>query len=147
MERITRKINLYYYLIYTLTILTTIIGYMINISETDIPSINSNLHIVLSSSVILYLIISIPLALALFFRYSKKLANIENENEKINKYAQAAAWRLLAIGFGLIFSVVTFYILRSVDMIYCAGISAIALFFCKPTEGKVRKDLNLEEEE
>jgi hypothetical protein len=30
-------------------------------------------------------------------------------------------------------------------MIFCALIAAIALFFCKPTEGKVISDLKLED--
>jgi hypothetical protein len=147
MERIVKKINLAYYLIYTLTILSTIIGYMATLNSQNIPDIKSSFSITLSSLVILYLIISIPGALALFHRYIKKIAEIEDRYTKINKYTTAATWRLLIVGFGLVFSVVAFYFIRTPSMIFCAAIAAIALLFCKPTEGKISSDLNLDDED
>lgn len=136
-----------YYLIYTITILSTIIGYVVTMSRETSVDVKSPLSITLSSIVILYIIISIPAALALFHRSTKKWAAIEDRFTKINKYVAGATWRLLAVGFGLVLSVMVFYILRSESMIFCAGISAIALLFCKPTEGKIISDLNLDDNE
>lgn len=136
-----------YYLIYTITILSTIIGYVVTMSRETSVDVKSPLSITLSSIVILYIIISIPAALALFHRSTKKWAVIEDRFTKINKYVAGATWRLLAVGFGLVLSVMVFYILRSESMIFCAGISAIALLFCKPTEGKIISDLNLDDTE
>ncbi len=147
MEGIIRRINLAYYLIYTLTILSTIIGYMMTMNTENTVSLTSNLSITLSSVVILYIIVSIPSALALFHRYTKKLALIEDKFIKLNKYASAATLRLLVVGSGLVISVIVFYIIRNQSIIFCAGISAIALLFCKPTEGKIISDLKLEDEE
>ena len=147
MEGIIRRINLAYYLIYTLTILSTIIGYMMTMNTENTVSLTSNLSITLSSVVILYIIISIPSALALFHRYTKKLALMEDKFTKLNKYASAATLRLLVVGSGLVISVIVFYIIRNQSIIFCAGISAIALLFCKPTEGKIISDLKLEDEE
>jgi len=148
MENIVKRINLAYYLIYTLTILATIVGYLLTMNQDTNIDIKSNLSITLSSLVYLYLMVSIPGALALFHRYTKKLSEIEDKYTKINKYVTAASWRLIAVGFGLVFSVITFYIIRTQSMIYCAAIAAIVLlFFCKPTESKIISDLKLEDTE
>lgn len=145
MEKIVKKIYLAYYLVYTITILLTIVGYMVTMTRETSVDIKSTLSITLSSIVILYMLISIPSALAIFNRNTKKWAQIEDRYIKINKYVTGATWRLFIVGFGLILSVVVFYILRTESMIFCAGISFIALFFCKPTEGKIISDLKLEE--
>ena len=63
------------------------------------------------------------------------------------KYEKGAVLRLLAIGVGLVGSVILFYITNNISMIYCVGITAIALLFCKPSEDKIIADLKLDEEE
>lgn len=148
MEKIVKKINLAYSLIYTATILATIIGYMLtSTSESTIPSPKSELSISLSTLVIAYILISIPAALAIFHRNTKKWAAIEDRFTKINKYVAGAKLRLLVVGLGLVMSVVIFYILRTPSMIFCAGIAAVALLFCRPSENKIISDLKLDEEE
>jgi len=147
MERIVKKINLAYYLIYTLTILSTIVGYLITQTRETTIDVKSPLSITLSSVVIIYIIISIPAALSIFNRSIKKWKNIEDEYTKMEKYAAGATWRILAVGFGLVLSVVSFYIIRTETMIFCAGITAIALLICKPTAGKINSDMKLEEPE
>jgi len=148
MENIVKRINLAYYLIYTLTILATIVGYLLTMNQETSVDIKSNLSITLSTVVYAYIMISIPGALALFHRQAKKLSEIEDKYTKINKYVTAASWRLLVVGFGLVFSVIAFYIIRTQSMIYCAAISAIVLlFFCKPTESKIISDLKLDDSE
>lgn len=72
---------------------------------------------------------------------------IKDDYVKFEKYATGATWRILAVGFGLVLSVVAFYIIRTESMIFCAGITAIALLICKPTVGKIRSDLKLDEPE
>jgi len=147
MEKFVKKIYLAYYLIYTVTILSTIIGYIVTLTHGSSVSVQSPLSITLSSIVILYLIVSIPAALALFHRGTKKWAQIEDNYTKLNKYVAGATWRILVIGLGLVMSIVVFYIIRTESMIFCAGISAIALLFCKPTENKIIKDLELDNTE
>ena len=147
MQSIIKKINIAYYLIYTLTIIATFSGYLITMNSGYTSDIKSSSSITISSAVILYIIISIPCALALFHRYTKELNMIEDNYIKLNKYSIAATWRLLVIGFGLVFSVVAFYFIRTESMIFCAGIAAIALIFCKPTEVKISSDLKLDESE
>jgi len=147
MERIVKKIYLAYYLIYTVTILSTIVGYIITQNSTTSVDVKSQLSINLSSFVILYIIISIPASLSLFHRSTKKWIEIEDNFKKMEKYTTGATWRILAVGMGLVMSVVAFYILRSPSMIFCAFIAAVALLFCKPTENKIKSDLKLHEPE
>ncbi len=147
MERIIKQINLFYYLIYTATILVTIIGYILTMSSFEPILMNSPLGISLKSIAIIYMMISIPLALGGFFQQSKKWILISDENQKFNAYKKGAILRLLLVGFGLIINIVCFFVIRTdVSLIYCAGISAIILlFFCKPTVAKMISDLKLDE--
>jgi hypothetical protein len=147
MEKFVKKIHLAYYLIYTATILSTIAGYVVTLTRETSVDVKSPLSVTLSSIVILYIIISIPAALAIFHRSTKKWALIEDNYTKLNKYVAGATWRLLAVGFGLVLSVVVFYIIRTESMIFCAFITAIALLFCKPTEAKIINDLKLDDKE
>ena len=145
MEKLVKKISIAYYMIYTLTILSTITGYILMQSRETIVDSKSNLSITLSSIVILYIITSIPAALSVFHRNTKKWMEIKSDYEKFEKYATGATWRILTVGFGLVLSVVVFYIIRTESMIFCAFITAIALLICKPTVGKIRSDLKLDE--
>ena len=147
MERIVKKIYLAYYLIYTLTIIATIVGYFISQSSDTVFNAKSQLSINLSSFVILYIIVSIPVSLSLFHKNTKKWIAIEDMSLKLEKYTAGATWRIFAVGFGLVLSVVAFYIIRTPSMIFCAGIAAVALLFCKPTENKIKSDLKLDEPE
>jgi hypothetical protein len=148
MQKTLKSITQFYYYIYSATILTTLGGYIVNMSRDVSYGPKDPLNIALSSIVILYLLISIPLALGLFFKKTKKWSLIEDENLKYTSYEKGAKLRLLAIGIGLLASIIVFYILRSnISLIYCAGIGAIALLFCKPTQSKINSDLHLEESE
>ena len=147
MERLVKKINNAYYLIYTITILATITGYLITQSRETTIDVKSQLSITLSSLVIIYILLSFPAAIAIFQRNIKKWIEIKDSFQQLEQYAAGATWRLLAVGLGLVLSVVAFYIIRTESMIFCAGISAIALLYCKPTVGKIKSDLKLEEEE
>jgi len=131
-------------MIYTLTILATIIGYLTTQSHEAVD-VKSRLSIAVSSFVIIYLFISIPAAISIFIRNTKKCMLIEDNYKKLDKYAAGATWRILVVGFGLVFSVIAFYIIRTESMIFCAGIAAIALLYCKPTVGKITSDLKLDE--
>jgi hypothetical protein len=150
-SRIVRQINTAYYWVYTSTILSTVIGYYMTMNRESVPDVKSELSITLSSLIIMYLIISIPAALALFHRNLKKWCEIEDEFLKHKKYIAGAKLRLLVVGVGLVGSVIGHFVLYAgtpnMTMIACAAIAAIALYFCKPTTGKVADELNIEEDE
>lgn len=107
----------------------------------------SDIGVTLQSVLILFIIGSIPLTLATFNRMTKKWTAIGNIDERIIKYRQAGILRIIIIGVGLILGVVFFYVMQSQSMIFTAGIAAIALFFCKPSENKIIIDLKLDESE
>jgi len=149
--RIVRQINQAYYLVYTTTILSTLLGYYLTVNREGVSNIKSELSILISSLIIMYIIISIPAALALFHRNLKKWREIEDEFLKHRKYIFGAKLRLLVVGTGLVASVIGHFILyagtQNMSMIACAGIAAIALFFCKPSANKVAAELELEIDE
>ena len=149
MDRILKQISQVYYYIYTATILTTVIGYVITMNDFNPISMTSPTGIALKSIVILYMMISIPLGLSLFARQTKKCQEIEGEDIKFQTYKKAAILRIILIGCGLIGSIIVFFLLRTdVSLIFCAGISAIILlFFCKPTETRIITDLKLDEQD
>ena len=107
----------------------------------------SDAGITLSSILILFIIGSLPAALALFHRYTKELRAEPDMNIKLEKYKKASIIRLLVIGLGLVAGVLFFYVLHSQSMLFCAGIAAIGLVFCKPAEVKIITDLEIEETE
>lgn len=149
MENTLRRINSIYYIIYMLTIVSAVAVFMLSYMNVNKFVINekSSTGMVLSSILILYILISVPLAFWLFHKKTKSLQLIEDKFAKYEAYKKASIIRLWVIGIGLIGGVVLFYLLTSTNMIFCALISAVALFFCKPTLGKMIKELDLEEDE
>lgn len=149
MENTLRRINSVYYTIYMLTIISAVAVFMstyMNLNTFLIDS-NSVLATTLSSVLIIYILITIPLSMWLFHKKTISLQQIADKYAKYNNYRKAAILRLWIIGIGLIAGVALFYILSSQSMIFCALISAVALFFCKPSVGKMMKELNLDEDE
>lgn len=150
-RRIVSQINQAYYLVYTSTILATIIGYYLTMNRETAPDQKSEITLFFSSLVIIYMLISIPSTLAIFHRNLKKWREIEDQFLKHKKYIAGARLRLLIVGFGLVMSVIGHFYLyagtSNMSLIACAGIAAIALFFCKPSINRVINELNLDVEE
>jgi hypothetical protein len=141
MKRTLRILLTAYYAVYAAAILAATSGYYILKSGYKIDPLTSE-GTIINSIVILYIISTIPLALAIFNKMTKKWALIQDENEQLEKYRNGGIYRILIIGTGLVFGVVFFYVMNSQSMIFCAGIAAVALFFCKPSENKILNDLN-----
>lgn len=139
-----RNITIAYYVVYITAILSALAGYYILRNGFNINP-QSQVGITLTSVLIVYIIGSVPVALALFNRHTKKLALLTDEKEKFEKYTKAAMLRIIVIGSGLVSGILFFYVMQSQSMIFCAGIAAIGLFFCKPNESKIISDLQLEE--
>lgn len=149
MEKVLRNITGVYYIIYMLTILSAIAVFVLSSTGQNHQTIsqNSQSATVLSSILYLYVLISVPLVLWWFHKNTKKWQLLTDKYEKYNAYKKASHLRLWIVGIGLIAGVVIFYLLQSTSIIYCALISAVALFFCKPSENKMIKELDLEEDE
>jgi hypothetical protein len=131
--------------VYASAILAAVLGYYLTFKGNLVIDAQSPNGITISSIFIIYIIGSIPLTLGGFHLLTKKWMAIENLTEKLKKYEKAAIWRLIIIGASVALGVFLFYILRSQSMIFCAGIAAIALFFCKPSEAKINSELQLDD--
>lgn len=144
MKKILRDISVAYYAFYILAILGALAGYYILRNGFTIDP-QSQTGITFSSLLIVLIIGSVPISLAVFNKYTKKLALLNEESEKLQKYRKAAFIRIFVIGTGLVLGIIFFYVMQSQSMIFCAGIAAIGLFFCKPSESKIVSDLHLED--
>ncbi len=144
MKKTIRDLSIAYYAFYILAILGALAGYYILRNGFTINP-QSQTGIALSTFLIVLIIGSVPLSLAVFNKYTKKLVQLTDESEKFQKYRKAALIRISVIGIGLVMGIIFFYVMQSQSMIFCAGIAAIGLFFCKPSESKIISDLQLEE--
>lgn len=144
MKKTLTKITIAYYVVYIAAVLAATAGYYI-LREGFSIDVQSQTGITLSSALIIFIIGSIPVTLGLFHRYLKKIVALEDVEIKLKKYEMASYLRLTIIGLGLIFGVLFFYILHSQSMLFCAGIAAIALFFCKPSKSKMLNDIDIDE--
>ena len=146
MTKVLKKLTWVYYLIYIATILVAILGFQLFHAGYYISE-KSQLGIGVSTVLIILIISSIPLTMAYFNKLTKKWALMDDEALKFQKYEQGAIIRLIIIGSGLLLGVFAFFIMNSQSMIFCAGIAAIALFFCKPTALKINSELEFDEPE
>jgi len=145
-KKALNSITMTYYVMYIAAIFTSFFIYYLNSKSLNIV-VDKETSIAVSSLIILYVIGSIPFALAGFFYLSKKWAVIPAKEDRLIKYTKYAQLRLVIIGLGLLMGIVAFYILGESSMIFCAGMSAIALIFCKPSMIKIINELDLESED
>lgn len=144
MKQTLRKLYITYYMVFAAMAIAASSGFYILKSGIHIDPL-SEIGTIINSILIIYILGSIPLALAIFNKMTKKWALLEDENQKLLKYKHGAIYRICIIGVGLIISLVFFYIMNSQSMIFCTGIAVIALYFSKPSEIKIINELNLEE--
>ena len=143
MKSVLKKITLAYYLIYIAAIAAASAGFAILRAGINIDP-TTDLGIAINSVLIIFIIGSVPLSLWIFNTNTKKWAKLASEEEKLQKYQKAAIIRLTALGLGLVLGVLFYYILGLQSMIFSAGIAAIGVFFCKPSEAKIRTELELD---
>jgi DMSO reductase anchor subunit len=144
LENTLKKIRLNFYLVFVLLILTGIIGSFLSKSI----SINqlSQTGITLQTISILMLLILTPTALKIYSINIETLKDIEDKNEKLKKYFFWSNIRLLMIASPLLINVLLYCLCKNNSMIFSAGISLIAIFFCKPQKEKMESELNTKEE-
>jgi Na+/H+ antiporter NhaD/arsenite permease-like protein len=126
-----------------MVIFTAISGFLL--LKNNLTVGNESATVVLKSILMLYMLIIIPFAFKYFSVQVKKIADTKNEKEKFAKYLKICNIRLWMIGSVVIAGVLAYFIfyeLKRFDMLYFAGIGAIALLFCIPTKMKIENDLN-----
>lgn len=146
MKKTIQHLQIAYYSVYIAAIAAATSGYYILKSGTHIDPL-SDLGTVLNTILIVLIIGSLPITLALFNKQLKKWVILEDKEMRLEKYRKAGIIRIAIIGIALILGVLFFYIMNSQSMIFCAGIAAIALFFCKPSAQKIELELKLDETE
>ena len=144
MKQVLKKLTLVYYLIYIAAVLVAFLGFQLHRSGVIIDS-QSQTGIAISSALIILIIGSIPTTLAVFNKKTKKWATEEDVAKKLGWYSKASIIRLIIVGSGFLLGILFFFLMNSQSMIFCAGISAICLFFCKPAEVKIISELQIEE--
>ena len=97
--------------------------------------------ITISYIIILYIMLSVPGGLGIHNRMLKRLAK-ESTQIKESKYIKYSIARLVFIAIGFVVSIFFFYILRQQSLIFCAGIAAIGIYFCKPTAERISYELS-----
>lgn len=145
MKKVQSALSMAYYSMFAAAFVAAIAGYYIlqNIKSVD-PLTQPGITI--SAVLIVFIIGSVPVALALFNVFLKKLKTEENPALKLEKYRKAGIVRIVVVGAGVVLGILFFYIMQSQSMIFCAGIAAIALVFCKPSEVKIITDLEITDE-
>jgi hypothetical protein len=146
MKKTVQQLVIAYYSVYIAAIMAAVSGYFILKAGIRIDPL-SDTGTTLNTLLIILIIGSMPVALASFNRYLKKLQLLDDMELKLKKYRKAGLFRILVIGIGLVLGVLFFYIMGLQSMIFSAGIAAIALFFCKPSEAKITIDLQLDTQE
>ncbi|MDR1543986.1 MAG: hypothetical protein LBS50_06190 [Prevotellaceae bacterium] len=144
MNQLFKKLAICYYFVFVLAILTAVLGYFLN--KNGIILQNATAIRVLKFVLVLYMLISIPLALKYFSVKVKKIAQMENKIEKIAKYLTLSKLRIWLISINLLLGILFVYILyqpnNQFDMLYFAAIGAVALLFCRPSKTKIENDLD-----
>ena len=142
MKPLQKKLSIFYYSVFILTVLFAVIGYFFR--ENNLVITNNLIIDILKSIIIVYMLIIIPLSLKIFSTKVKKIAQINDENEKFAKYSFLAKIRIALIADIVFWGIFAFFILQKTDIqtvqydfLYIAGIGIIALFFCKPNTNEI----------
>lgn len=143
MKHLAKRLSWWYYAIFLKAILVATLGYFCVLNQWLMFQPEDSISVTIYSFIILYVITSTPLALKLFNNHVQKLVNITDTQEKLEHYERYAKIRLLVVTFGLLTALFFYYTLQQQALLWVAGISAIALYFCKPSLAKIEQDLQL----
>ena len=149
--KLQTKLNLWYYSYFVAYLLTILVfGYLLKDKYlyNSLTQPGSSIQ----SAVIIYMIASIPGALWGFKKMMKKVSMVQNPVDQERQYYHWSILRMTLISLGGVFAIAAFYLLymENVDgrwvhnqsMLWCAAISIIAQYFCKPTEKKIYLEMN-----
>ncbi len=141
MDKVRTILAWFYYGVMAAAVLVAVLGYYLVVKADFRMDPASDLSLKISYLVILYVILSVPLSLALFNKQLKKIRAIEVENERLRAYLKAGKLRILFIGLGHVLGIFFFYMLQEQSLLFAAGIAVIALYFCKPTQANIEHNL------
>ena len=142
-QKIIRTLNFYYYGMMALTLLAGTLAYFLIMKDYVHPIDSlSTLGQVIQYIIIFDALVTIPLGLYLCKKQCTKLSVLENEDEKLMGYKQAATMRILLVGNTMVFAIAAFYLMGAYQsMLWVAAVSAIGWYFTKPSERKMQLEL------
>ena len=142
-KNIIKSLNLYYYGVLILTLLSGSLAYFLIMKDLVLPiDPMTTLGQVLQYIVIFDALLTIPAGLYLCKRQCAKLAQLSDENDKFNGYKKAATWRILLVSNTMIWGIAAFYLMGAYQsMLWVTAVSAIGWYFTKPSERKMQLEL------
>ena len=142
-QKIIRTLNFYYYGMMALTLLAGTLAYFLIMKDYVHPIDSlSTLGQVIQYVIIFDALLTIPLGLYLCKKQCTKLSVLENEDEKLMGYKQAATLRILLVSNTMVFAIAAFYLMGAYQsMLWVAAVSAIGWYFTKPSERKMQLEL------
>ena len=142
-KNIIKSLNLYYYGVLILTLLSGSLTYFLIMKDLVLPiDPMTTLGQVLQYIVIFDALLTIPAGLYLCKRQCAKLAQLSDENAKYNGYKKAATWRILLVSNTMIWGIAAFYLMGAYQsMLWVTAVSAIGWYFTKPSERKMQLEL------
>ena len=142
-QKIIRTLNFYYYGMMALTLLAGTLAYFLIMKDYVQPIDSlSTLGQVIQYIIIFDALVTIPLGLYLCKKQCTKLSVLENEDEKLMGYKQAATLRILLVSNTMVFAIAAFYLMGAYQsMLWVAAVSAIGWYFTKPSERKMQLEL------
>ena len=142
-KKIIKSLNLYYYGVLILTLLSGSLVYFLIMKDIVLPiDAMSTLGQVLQYIVIFDALLTIPAGLYLCKRQCVKLAQLTDETAKLEGYKKAATWRILLVSNTMIFGIAAFYLMGAYQsMLWITAVSAIGWYFTKPSETKLQAEL------
>jgi hypothetical protein len=141
--KIIRTLNVYYYSIMALTLLSGTLAYFAIMKDyvAHIAPL-STLGQALQYIIILDALLTIPAGLYWCKRQCKKLSLLEDEQAKYEGYKKAATWRIVLVGNTMVLGIAAFYLMGAYQsMLWVTGVSAIGWYFTKPSEAKLQAEL------
>lgn len=147
-NKIIRQLNFYYYGIVALTLVGAVVSYLLITRGIVLPIDRmSTLGRTIQYVVIMDAMATIPLGLYWFSCVCKRLAKMEDEEERDRLYGKYAAIRIVLVSNTMVLGIIAFYLMSCYSsMLWLTGIAAIAWTFTKPTEKKMYLELHPEEE-
>ena len=142
-QKIIRTLNVYYYAMMILTLLSGTLSYFLIMKGYVLPIDSlSSLGQLIQYLVIFDALITIPVGLFICKKQCTKLSSIENEEEKLVGYNKSARMRILLVSNTMVFAIAAFYLMGAYQsMLWVAAVSAIGWYFSKPSLRKMELEL------
>ncbi len=141
-SKLAKKLMWWYYGMLLLAIVAATSMYLLILKDI-VPTFDALTSVgqTIQYIVIGYVIVTVPCSLW-YTKYVCNQIKKADEDIRFERYYNVARLRILLIGIGVSLGIVAFYLLQgNTSMIFCGGIAAIGLIFCKPTARKIELEL------